>query len=579
MKNNLLHLLTKEGESLDETPWQVYPRPQCKRDSFFCLNGMWNFAVCRPENTKPQYREKILVPFAPESRLSGLQKVLNDKDILLYQREFALPENFLKDRVILHFGAADQIIQVFLNGNKVGEHIGGYDAFSFDVTDYINTNNTITVVCRDELDSHILPYGKQRHKRGGMWYTPISGIWQTVWLESVPEEYIKSIKIVCDVKSATVSVDGVTEGELTLFDGDKEIRYVLENGICHINIEKPVLWSPENPYLYYFRIDTQEDSVESYFALRTLETKIINGLPRLCLNGKPYFFHGVLDQGYFSDGIYTPAAPSCYENDIIAMKKLGFNMLRKHIKVEPEQFYYDCDRLGMVVFQDMVNNGDYSFIRDTALPTVGLKKLNDKNLHRNKQTRQTFIDGMEKTVAQLYNHPSICYWTIFNEGWGQFCSDEMYRRLKKMDSSRFIDTTSGWFKCGDSDVESIHIYFKPVKLPKSDKPIILSEFGGYSYKPAGNVFNPDKTYGYRFFSQQKSYMDALERLYSDEVIPMIENGLCGAVYTQLSDVEDETNGFLSYDRKVLKVDSEKMLKIAEKIKELTNALSLDKNSY
>ena len=241
--------------------------------------------------------------------------------------------------------------------------------------------------------------------------------------------------------------------------------------------------------------------------------------------------------------------------DILEMKELGFNMLRKHIKVEPERFYYDCDRLGMIVFQDMVNNGSYSFLRDTALPTIGVKSLSDKRLHRDEETRKAFIDGMEATVKALKNHPCICYWTIFNEGWGQFCADETYERMKKLDDARFIDSTSGWFYQKKSDVDSLHVYFKPIKMPKrSNRPIVLSEFGGYSYKPEGHVYNPYNTYGYRFFKEREDFENALDGLYRDEIIPAIKKGLCATVYTQVSDVEDETNGLLSYDRKVLKID-------------------------
>jgi hypothetical protein len=241
-------------------------------------------------------------------------------------------------------------------------------------------------------------------------------------------------------------------------------------------------------------------------------------------------------------------------------------MLRKHIKIEPEYFYYACDKMGMIVFQDMVNNGDYSFIRDTALPTVGLKSLPDRYLHRDPATRQAFIDGMEKTVRNLYNHPCICCWTIFNEGWGQFDSTAMYHRLRELDSTRFIDTASGWFRPTVSDVDSHHVYFKPVKLKRSDKPIFLSEFGGYVYRDEEHVFNPDKTYGYRIFDNRQKFEDALITLYENEVIPHIATGLCATVYTQLSDVEDETNGLLTYDRKVCKVDAARMRNVAEKIK-------------
>ena len=248
------------------------------------------------------------------------------------------------------------------------------------------------------------------------------------------------------------------------------------------------------------------------------------------------------------------------------MKRLGFNTLRKHIKVEPEQFYYDCDRLGMVVFQDMVNNGDYQFFRDTALPTIGIQRLNDKNLHKDPITRQRFLDSMAATVNQLKNHPCICCWTIFNEGWGQFDSDSVYEQFKALDDTRFIDTTSGWFRRNISDVDSRHVYFKPVKLKTGDKPLVLSEFGGYSYKPEGHVFNTEKTYGYGKFEKPSDYAAAVEKLYLEQIVPAYEKGLCAAIYTQVSDVEDETNGVLSYDRKIAKLDEKRMLAIAKKLK-------------
>ena len=298
-----------------------------------------------------------------------------------------------------------------------------------------------------------------------------------------------------------------------------------------------------------------------------MEIREFDGYQRLCLNGKPYFFHGLLDQGYWSDGLFTPATPECYVNDILAMKELGFNTLRKHIKVEPEEFYYQCDRLGMVVFQDMVNNGDYSFFRDTALPTLGVQTLDDRKMHPDPATRDGFLRGMEATVEQLRNHPCIFYWTIFNEGWGQFDSDAMYHHLKAMDDTRWIDTTSGWFRRKETDVDSRHVYFKPIRLEAGEKPLVLSEFGGYSYKPEGHAFNVDKTYGYGKFKNQAAYAEAVEALYRQQVIPAAEQGLCAAIYTQVSDVEDETNGLLSYDRKVQKLTPERMRPIAQALQD------------
>ena len=562
-KNQIIHLLTEAGEALQAEPtaipWNVYPRPQMKRDSFFCLNGEWQLSI---DDDSPR---PIRVPFCPESLLSGLCIPPADCITLDYRKTFTLPEGFNKGRVILHFGAVDACAWVTLNGQRVGDaHNGGYEAFSVDITNNLQDENVLEVDCVDHL-THVSPYGKQRKDRGGMWYTPVSGIWQTVWLESVPEQFVRSLRIDTTENTATITAEGVTDGRVTVTTPEGALSFPLVDGKATVEIPSPRRWSPDDPYLYEFTVEAGEDKVASYFALRTLEIKQVDGIPRLCLNGSPVFLHALLDQGYWSDGIYTPATPECYGQDILAMKALGFNTLRKHIKVEPEQFYYDCDRLGMLVMQDMVNNGRYSFIRDTALPTVGLKALNDKRLHRSEATRKAFFDGMESTVSQLRNHPCIVYWTIFNEGWGQFDSQTAYERLKALDSTRFIDTASGWFKGADSDVDSEHIYFKPVKLKYSDKPMVLSEFGGYSYKPEGHVANPVNTYGYRFFKEQPDFEAALIRLYEEEVIPAVEQGLCGAVYTQVSDVEDETNGLLSYDRRVCKVSSEPMMQIADRL--------------
>ena len=384
-----------------------------------------------------------------------------------------------------------------------------------------------------------------------------------MWLESVPENYIQKLHIENHGAAVQISIEPKLEGKVGVA-GIGE--FALTDGTASIAPENPHLWSPEDPYLYDFSVETAEDRIDSYFAIRTLEIQNIDGYPRLCLNGKPYFFHGLLDQGYWPDGLFTPAAPECYAEDILAMKKLGFNTLRKHIKVEPEEFYYQCDKLGMVVFQDMVNNGDYNFLRDTALPTVGLQKLNDRYLHRNQATRHIFLKSMEATVNQLKNHPCICYWTIFNEGWGQFDSDNVCAKFRQLDSSRFIDATSGWFRRSNTDVDSRHVYFKPVKLVATDKPLVLSEFGGYSYKPEGHVFNTEKTYGYGKFADQAAFAEAVEKLYLEQILPAFHRGLSAAIYTQVSDVEDETNGLLSYDRKICKLDADKMQKIAEKFK-------------
>ena len=560
-------LWTEEGLHLRETPdlqpWQVYPRPQMKRDSYLNLNGWWDFTVSEKKLTPDHYEKKIRVPFCPESQLSGVEGHFPEGSWLYYRRQVALPENFNRGRVLLHVGAADQVAEVFVNGQRVGYNQGGYNAFCFDITAQLQPENEILICCQDDLNNQSFPYGKQvkPEKRGGMWYTPVSGIWQTVWLESVPETYVKKLNIENRGKTVTITTEPALEGKITVAELGE---FALKNGAVTIAPENPRLWSPEDPYLYTFTLEAGEDKIESYFALRSLEIRHIGKYPRLCLNGKPYFFHGLLDQGYWPDGLLTPAAPENYVRDIMAMKKLGFNTLRKHIKVEAEEFYYQCDKLGMIVWQDMVNNSDYNFARDTALPTVGIQTLPDKLLHRDQLHRTQFLLSMVKTVFQLRSHPCICYWTIFNEGWGQFASDEVYEQFAEYDNTRFVDSTSGWFRRKLSDVDSRHVYFKKVQLKGDGKrPLVLSEFGGKTYKEEGHIFNPEKVYGYGGCETREDLNKAVAALYNDEILPCIKNGLCAAIYTQVSDVEDEINGLLTYDRKVEKLNPETMLPIAQ----------------
>ncbi len=544
-------------------PWGEYPRPMLVRDSFLCLNGEWDFSVSQSDKQPLDYTDKILVPFPPESACSGLEITVNKGDVLHYRRTFSLPENFNKGRVILHFGAVDQECEVYLNDRKLGGHKGGYLPFRFDITDILTQGeNTIYLKAIDDLDLKY-PYGKQTHKRGGMWYTPVSGIWQTVWIESVPCNYIKELKISSDTEKAVIEVDGGEERKLLMLDSGQ--RFEFSGNKITVKPEDIKLWTPETPYLYNFTIISGEDSVNSYFALREIAIKKINGIERLCLNGEPYVFNGLLDQGYYPDGLFLPAAEKGYEEDILLAKRLGFNMLRKHIKLEPQIFYHLCDKLGMAVFQDMINNSDYSFVRDTALPTVGLKRLPDKLMHRSKESRALFVECTKGIINELYNFPSVLYYTVFNEGWGQFDADRMYTLVKELDSTRIIDATSGWFTRKLSDVDSRHVYFKKIKSGRiGKKPIVISEFGGYSCRISDHLFG-DANYGYKQFDSPKAFESAFVSLYENEVIPLIQKGGCAFVYTQLSDVEDETNGLITYDRKVLKVDEEKIRNLMNKV--------------
>ena len=544
-------LLTEAGKALPAIPWARYPRPQLRRRDWLCLNGTWDLSF-------GDETQEILVPFCPESLLSGAERAPVCGETMRYTRRFAVPAAWQGRRVLLHFGAVSRDVTVEVNGRFAGKHDNGYLPFTLDVTALLRPgDNELTVTAVNDLDPRF-PWGKQKVKRGGMWYTPCSGIWQTVWLEPVPEAYIRSLSVTTGADWFSVAADGVSDG--TVCFGGR--RWPLG---ARIPVSSPILWTPESPHLYPFSVESGDDAAESYFALRTLSVGTVGGVPRLLLNGAPYFFHALLDQGYWSDGLYTPASPDGYAQDILAMKALGFNTLRKHIKIEPEQFYYDCDRLGMLVFQDMVNCGTYSFLRDTALPTLGLTRLGDRNSRRDSATRKNFLRAMSETVRLLSPHPCIALWTIFNEGWGQFCADAAYDALRALDPTRFIDSTSGWFRQKKSDVESLHIYFKKLRLGAPGRPQLLSEFGGYVLKLPAHSFNPDRTYGYRLCRDRAQFVRDLRALYENEVLPLARQGLCGAVYTQLSDVEDETNGLLSFDRAEAKLNPEDFADLAPRL--------------
>ena len=372
--------------------------------------------------------------------------------------------------------------------------------------------------------------------------------------------------------------------ELTLENGQKVQRQFtgkcgrldltqipLEDGTFY----KPLLWTPEQPHLYSMRIWTKTDEVEIYFALRTISIEEKEGKQRVCLNGKPIFLHGVLDQGYYSDGIYLPAKPQEYEKDILRMKELGINLLRKHIKVEPDYFYYACDRLGMLVIQDMVNNGSYSFLLDTALPTIGIKKRKDTKGGIQGKRKEFFIRHSKETIAHLYNHPSIVAYTIFNEGWGQFHSDTLYDMVKEWDATRLVDSTSGWFAQKKNDFDSEHIYFRVIPLSPKKRPFFVSECGGYTMAVKGHMYSRYASYGYGTCENEEALTTQIVYMYENMILPFIKDGVCGCIYTQLSDVEDEINGLYTYDRKVCKVNKDKMRKLADSAKSGTLVDNID----
>lgn len=561
-------LYTEAGAGLEkqETVWQQYPRPQMVRDHWQSLNGFWDLDG-----------ERIRVPFAPEALLAQYSGDI--KEEMTYSRHFDVEDYDVTRNTLLHFQAVDQIAEVYLNDVYLGKHGGGYLSFSFDITEAVKEkDNRLTVKVTDRLDKDY-PYGKQCKKHSGMWYTPTSGIWQSVWLEQVPNSYINGLKITPDTRGIALMVEekeasgGTVTLTIKLHNGEQYI-ITWENTTGYLDLSaielengekyEPQLWSPENPYLYTMTVETETDRVETYFALRNIEIQELEGINRVCLNGKPIFLHGVLDQGYFSDGVMTPAEEAEYERDIRRMKELGFNLLRKHIKIEPECFYYFCDKLGMLVMQDMVNNGEYSFLKDTALPTIGLVKARNISKRRSMRQKLLFEAHMLDTLKVLHNHPCIVAYTIFNEGWGQFEGDRMYALAKQTDPTRLYDATSGWFPEDESDFDSIHIYFGKRKPERKIRPVFLSEFGGYSYKVEGHIYS-DKNYGYGTCKSPQELFRRIETRYEELVIPYIKDGLCGSIYTQLSDIEEEINGFYTYDRKVCKVDRESMRALSERV--------------
>lgn len=556
--------LSTESGSLTGKTFGEYPRPQMRRDSYQSLNGAWTLN-----------QSGIVVPYPPQSDRSGYCKHVGSH--LVYEKDFTLENGFNRGRILLHFGAVDQVAEIYLNDEKVGFHEGGYLPFSVDITEYCKESgeNHLTVRVTDTLSPRY-PYGKQRKKRGGMWYTPVSGIWQSVWLESVPRDYIGSLRIKTDLNGVTFTTDH-SDYTVTVHTEQGDIVAVAKEQTLRMNLRGTVtstgeqcvtrLWSPEDPYLYTATIQYGEDRVDTYFALRTIGIEKVGDRERICLNGKPYFLHGVLDQGYYPEGIYLPGSEQGYENDIRAMKALGLNTLRKHIKIEPECFYYLCDKLGMLVMQDMVNSGKYNFLRDTAIPTLGYRGKSDTKNKGDRKRKEFFVQHMLDTAEHLYNHPCVVYYTIFNEGWGQFESDRMYEILRQADPSRIIDTTSGWFHKTKSDVVSVHIYFKLMKLRESAKPMVLSECGGYAHQVTEHSYSLYGRYGYGSCATSEALTDQIEEMYEKMILPYIEQGLAGCVYTQLSDVEDEINGFYTYDRKVCKVDEARMREISRKIME------------
>ena len=562
-------MLTEWGETLDrEHPLPEYPRPQLVRDSYLNLNGPWSYAITKSAQKPQQADGTIIVPFSPESELSGVGRTLQPDEYLWYIRSVELPAGFNIGRVLLHFGAVDQTATVWCNGVELATHTGGYLPFTVDLTEVLGPVNTILVCVRDLTDRSLHTRGKQKLRAGGIWYPPQSGIWQTVWLESVPNEYIRSLKVTprFDERLVEVLVDGSGKCVMEL-DGKK---FSFPAGVpARVPVQRFEPWTPERPVLYPFSIQMGQDTVYSYFAMRKCSVETDEtGVRRLYLNNRPYFHNGLLDQGYWSDGLYTAPSDEALLYDIQTAKAMGFNMLRKHMKVEPDRWYYHCDRLGMLVWQDMPCGGGRYDPLIISAPLVTHWHLDDSWYplfgRANAAGRREFLSDLREMVSTLYNHPSIVLWVPFNEGWGQFDSLTAVQTIEEVDRTRTIDPASGWHDQGFGGVQSLHVYFRKYKFKpdKLGRAVLLSEFGGYTHRVHGHT-RSSKSFGYKNCAAPHSLEFSLQELYDEQIRPAKAQGLAAAVYTQLSDVETELNGLITYDRRKVKLPVETLRTIFE----------------
>jgi beta-galactosidase/beta-glucuronidase len=567
-----------------ENVWAEYPRPQMTRDVWLNLNGLWEYWITdKAQNEKRKAEGEILVPFPIESALSGVKRLLRTEELLWYRRTFSVPEAWRGKRMLLHFGAVDWQTRVFVNGQPVGEHVGGYLPFWFDVTDVLHDGeNELIVQVWDPSDGHWQQRGKQTKNPHTIWYTAISGIWQTVWLEPVPQMYVDRLKITPDVEAATVRVKVDVRRTLETESGSGVVSVRVydagvlvaesktENATAEITVPilNPKLWSPDSPYLYDLEVTMGEDRVRSYLGMRKFS---VSG-GRFCLNNQPLFQLGPLDQGYWPDGLYTPPTDDAMRRDIELVKGLGCNMLRKHVKVEPARYYYYCDRMGMIVWQDMPNGGRAQTELEGALSVAFNPKHKDTFAHRRfgrekVASREDYRRELGEMVDALYNFTCIGVWVPFNEGWGQFDAKAMSEWVMSYDPTRLVDHASGWYDQGSGNFTSRHIYalaLKPIS-PEKDRAMSLTEYGGYSLKVDDHLWNPDAEYGYKKFTTSEALTDAYLNLLNTELKPWIKAGLSAAIYTQTTDVEIEVNGYVTYDRAVEKMDFEKVREVHKKL--------------
>ena len=549
-----------------------YPRPNLVRDSYLNLNGEWEYGI-NQEKTIAQYDGRILVPYSPETLLSGVQKMVMPEDFLHYRKRFILPEGFQKERVLLHFGEVDQECTVALNGKLLGEHAGGYLTFSFDITDYLKDGENVLTLCvKDMTEKAPHARGKQRLKRTGsmssLFYTAQSGIWKTVWLESVTSDYIENLRITPMYDEGVVKIKVGTKGaasKVKIEVWDEAGIIAEKEGAANEEVElllgEFISWTPENPYLYDVQVTYGEDCVRSYFGMRKFSVgKDKNGIWRFFMNNQPFFFNGVLDQGYWPESLLTPPSDEALQYDILKLKELGYNTIRKHIKVESDRFYYHCDKLGMIVWQDMPNGGgEYNMLFVTYLPNAfnwfarGVKDNLYGMFKRTDMTgRKQYYEDLKGMVQQLYNHPSIAVWVPFNEGWGQFDANKATELIRKLDDTRLINEACGWFDQKGGDMYSIHNYLRKLKVkPRKDRVVALTECGGYAFPIAGHMAC-EKEFGYKNYKTKEELTAGYRRLMEEEIYPNLVQGLCSSIYTQTSDIEEEINGLMTYDRDEVK---------------------------
>tara|TARA_B000000557_G_scaffold9246_1_gene7648 strand:+ start:835 stop:2709 length:1875 start_codon:yes stop_codon:yes gene_type:complete len=576
-------------EVTPENVWQEYPRPQFERSTWKNLNGMWDYVILKPNQPKPKsYEGKILVPFSFESALSGVGRSITPEDKMWYRKKFIIPSEWKGKRILLNFEAVDHDTNVWVNDIFVGSHKGGFDRFSFDITTFLNVrgNQTIEVSVKDGTNLSPQLRGKQHFKPSGIVYTPVSGIWQTVWLEAVSNEaYLGEVKITTDIDKGIVKITPFGHEALrssykvkaSIYKNKSKIAEgsVSTNKLIELKIREPKLWSPDNPNIYDLKLTLTNpkgkiiDQVDSYFGMRKISLGNHKGVKYLFLNNKPLFHYGTLDQGWWPDGLLTPPSDAAMRYDIEITKAMGFNMIRKHVKIEPDRWYYHCDHLGILVWQDMPSGG--KMVEKINGPTTnkrGDKKYytnlqhvgrTDGDLNKNINESIQFETELRKMINIHYNSPSIVVWVPFNEGWGQYDTCRISDLVKALDSSRLVIPTSGWSLRNCGDIYDIHTYDVDLKKPPyhQDRATVIGEYGGIGLPIKKNLWNPNTiNWGYQTYNSQKELIESYEYKFN-QILKMKEmHGLSGAVYTQTTDVEGEVNGLLTYDREVIKIPTE-----------------------